>query len=219
MPIGYLNRVICEVRESNGFPDDIVISEECVQQRSKKKSLFVVCASPETLSPLHDCEMEFLQVLIQMSKIRQSQSPTESLTLINSMIAGTKTQRDLILFKMKYSFGNTGAVGDGYWKGFKKRHGHLISSKRGAKYELDRYKWTTHANVSDMYNHICDEMVDVDLGHIYNYPRWHDLSGDDCDEDNAFGYKVIHDAITHPEMCVVMDEIGGNEMNTSGVSY
>ena len=81
--------------------------------------MFVVCASPGPLSPLHDCEMEFVQVLIQMSKTTQSQSPTESL-LINSMIKGTNIQRDLISFKGNFSFGNDRAVGVGYWKGFKR---------------------------------------------------------------------------------------------------
>jgi len=91
LPIGHFTRVICEVRKSNVLPDDIVISEACIWKRFKKKSFFVASDSPGPLSPLHNCEMEFVQVLIQMSKMRHYQSPTKSITLITIMIEGIKS--------------------------------------------------------------------------------------------------------------------------------
>ena len=67
-----------------------------------------------------------------------------------------------------------------------------------------------------MYDHIYDEMVDVGLGCIYNYPRWQDREKDNCDKDTAFGYKATHN-LTHPEMCVVVDKVGGNTSQSGNV--
>ena len=78
-----------------------------------------------------------------MARMRELLTSSESVQLINSMIAGTQAQIDLITFKSKSLFGEDRSVGVGYWNGFLKRNGHLICSKRGAKYELDRSKRTT----------------------------------------------------------------------------
>ena len=81
-----------------------------------------------------------------MARMRQALSPSEGVKLINSMILGTKIQRDLIAFKEKHCSNARGTVGIGYWRGFKRRNEHKIVTKKGAKYELDRDKWTTYAN-------------------------------------------------------------------------
>ena len=106
----------------------------------------MVDSNPGLLSPLHAYEMKFVQAILQMARMRELLSPSESVHLINSMIAGTQAQTDLITFKSKNSFEEDRSVGVGYWNGLKKQNGHLISLKKGAKYELDRSKWTTYAN-------------------------------------------------------------------------
>ena len=46
------------------------------------------------------------------------------------MIGGTKTQRKIVSFKDRAAFGNAGAIGIGYWKGFKKDVGiYLVQSE------------------------------------------------------------------------------------------
>ena len=40
-------------------------------------------------------------------------------------------------------------------------------------------------------------------------PVWMDESGSIVDEEHATGCKVTHDLV-RPEMCIVMDEVGGN---------
>ena len=86
---------------------------------------------------------------------------------------------------------------------------HKIVTKKGAKYELDRDKWTTYANFTDMYKYIYEEMEDAKVATPYDAPMWQDYDGNPCLEKDAFGCKVTHN-LTHPEMCVVMDEVGGN---------
>jgi len=94
LPLRHLTSIICNVKKRNSFPDDVLITESCVQQRIKTKTLHVVASNPEPLSPLHVYRMEFSQVIIQMARMRESLSPSESVHLINSMIAGTQAQTD-----------------------------------------------------------------------------------------------------------------------------
>jgi len=126
--------------------DDVLITESCIRQRIKTKTLFIVATNPGPLAPLYAYEMEFVQVIIQMERTRESLSPSESGHLINIMIAGTQAQTNLITFKSKKSFVEDRCVGIGYWNGLKKRNGRLVCSKEGTIYKLDRSKCTTCAN-------------------------------------------------------------------------
>ena len=53
-----------------------------------------------------------------MARMRELLTSSESVQLINSMIAGTQAQIDLITFKSKSLFGEDRSVGVGYWNGF-----------------------------------------------------------------------------------------------------
>ena len=123
------------------------------------------------------------------------------------MIAGTQAQTDILMLKSKHSFGEDKRVGVGYWNGFRKRNGHLVFLKRGAKYELDRSKWTAYTNLAHMYNHIYDEMIDACIAAKLETPIWQNCYGNICTEEDVFGCKVTHE-LTHLEICIVMDEIG-----------
>ena len=127
-----------------------------------------------------------------MARMRESLGPSECVALINSLIEGKEAQRDLVEFKEQNSHGGDGTVGLGYWKGFKKRNGHLICSKRGQKYELDRDKWTTYCNFWQMYDHIYTELTDAGLAQKLSTPVWQDENGDECPESEALGCKVTH---------------------------
>lgn len=134
------------------------------------------------MTPLHKYEGQFVATFIQMARMRQSLSPSQCIELINSMISGTDAERDLIAFKRLHSYGEDGTVGLGYWKAFKKRNSHLICSKRGQKYELDRDKWTTYSNFAQMYEHIYELMEDAGVAKRLEVPVWKDASGLECTE-------------------------------------
>ena len=206
---GRLDEIISEVKKRNGLPDDYVINKSTIRQRLKKKqNLMVYVDHPGHASPLSQIEPEIVAVLIQMAQIRQCLTPSQAIHLINSMIKGTPIQKELIQFKEKYSHGGDGCVGRGFWAGFKKRNGHLIRSKRGQKYELDRASWSTYSNFSQMYTQVYQQMVEARLA-VEIEPEWQDMSGKNVLADDAFGCKVTHELL-HPEMCLVMDEVGGN---------
>ena len=206
---GHLKRLIADVKTRNGLGDDVHISEDCIRKRQKRGHLFIQSARRGPPSPLQAYESEFVQILVQMAKMRQPLSPSEAIAFINSTIDGTQIQSDLVAYKSTSSHGCSGTIGRGYWTGFMARNKHLLDSKRGAKYELDRAKWTTYANFHQMYAHIYAELVDAMLATILDSPEWQDLNGNRCEESEAFGCKVTH-TLTHPEMCIVMDEVGGN---------
>ena len=60
-----------------------------------------------------------------------------------------------------------------------------------------------------MYEQVYDEMVDAGVAVKMASPAWLDINGDLVHEDDALGCMVTHD-LTHPEMCIVMDEVGAN---------
>ena len=209
MPHGHLIKLISRVKRKHNLDEDAVISTHCIRQRVKKGCLEMKDAKPGPKSPLQMYELDFVKIMVQMAKMRQALSPSEGISLINSLIEGTQGQKGLIAFKKQSSYGDSGSVGIGYWRRFKERCEHLICSKKGQKYELDRDKWTTYANFSNMYIHIYDEMVEAGVATLLDEPEWQDMNGVRCLESDALGCKVTHH-LTHPEMCVVMDEVGAN---------
>ena len=136
------------------------------------------------------------------------------------MNKGTDAQRKLSSWKSKSSFGSSGDVGSQYWTSFKKRHADKICSKKGQKYELDRASWSTFKNFSQMYTQVYEQMVEAKVAVELPDPVWMNDDGKEVPEEDANGCKVTHD-LKHPEMCIVMDEVGGNisqkEMETMEV--
>ena len=209
--VGRLDEIIRDVKRRNGLPKDLVISKAAIRQRLKKKGkMMVYVGHGGHTTPLQRIESEIVSVLIQMARIRESLTPSQAIQLINSMIVGTSVQRELVEFKDKYSHGGKGGcVGQGYWAGFKKRNWHLIRSKRGQKYELDRASWSTYCNFCQMYSQVYEQMVEAKVAIERDTPEWQDASGAAVAEEDAFGCRVTHD-LQYPEMCIVMDEVGGN---------
>ena len=102
-----------------------------------------------------------------------------------------------------------GKVGRGYWRGFRRRNNHLLVSKRGQKYELDRSMWSTYANFVQMLDQVGEELVDAGVARKLETAVWMDKCGVECAEKDAYGCKVTID-ITEPDWVLVMDEVGGN---------
>ena len=180
--------------------------------KSKEKKLRIINLHPGTASPLQKYEGEFVSTIVQMAKMCKSLSPSESISLIDSMIKCTNAEPELVKWKRKYSSGNDGTICIGYWQAFKKRNAHLIYSKRGQKYELDRNKWTTYTNFDQMYDHVYEAPEDANFAVKLDTPVAQDANGERCNDEDAIGCKVTHN-LTHPEIYFVMDEVGGNKSN------
>jgi len=109
LPCGHLTSLVSQVKSSNDLGEDVLISSACVRQQYKKARVFLEGSKPGPTSPLHSCEDEFVRVLIQMARMRQALSPSEGVSLINSMILGTQTQMDLIAFKERHCSNSYGS--------------------------------------------------------------------------------------------------------------
>ena len=160
-------------------------------------------------SPLLSIEDTVVDILLQMARIRQSLTPTRGLALVNSLIEDQPIQKNLIEWKEKISNNGKGTVGMSYWRKFMKRNEHKIVSRRGAKYELNRQNWTTYKNFVNMYHHTIEEMVHCGVAKPLPVPVWMNKHGKECEESKAFGCKVRYE-LTHPDFCLVGDEVGGN---------
>ena len=74
---------------------------------------------------------------------------------------------------------------------------------------MDRANATNYTNFPKMYEEVYEAMGECKLAIKLKSPCFKDSKGNICDERNAFGLKYTHH-ITHPEMCLVVDEVRSN---------
>ena len=60
-----------------------------------------------------------------------------------------------------------------------------------------------------MYTQIYKQMVEAKIAVELPDPIWMNDYGEEVPEEDAIGYNVTHN-LKHPEMCIMMDEVGGN---------
>ena len=173
MKNGFLQKLIDE--KTAAFGVTAYVSLECIRSRCKRKR-----HDPQhrgTLSPLEEAEKALVVICIQMQKIRQPISCSEGISLMNDLIKGTDIFDALKEFQMVRKLGGDdfeyGTATAGWWRGFHRRQGHKIVSKRGERFAKNRSDWTKRSNLVVMYDVIYDEMVDAGRlgwrwgGHLY----------------------------------------------------
>ena len=214
---GLMLEVIEQVKDEMGVPRKTVITTNSIKQRLKMDRLFVPheMSSGGALSPLHQIEPYIVEILISYSKLQLPPNPHECIALINSLIENTNHQKKLISWKKKHSyFGceeDLGKIGLGYFNLFMKRHADKLTSKRGHKYELDRSNWTTYQNFKQMYDNICDALLDCKIAVPFDQSVWMNKEGQSVsrDDNDRIGMKVTIDII-RPDLCLLADEVGCN---------
>ena len=86
----------------------------------------------------------------------------------------------------------------------------MLSMKRGQKFALDRASSTTFSNMAKMYDDVYLAMVECGVAEKLEIPIFMDRDGNPTEDDSKiFGVKCTH-TITHPDMCLVVDEVGSN---------
>ena len=166
--------------------------------------------------PLIFIEDQIVDILLCMSKIKRALSVAEGLRLINELIRKTEIQQRLIDWKIAHRIytkkpEDMGRVGTAYWFNLMKRKKHLLRTKKGRKYGLDRANFTTYLNFRDMYDHIENILVDeCGVATRFSKPVWMNSSGEIVSNfEDAMGCKVSID-IDRKDMCIVLDEVGCN---------
>ena len=82
--------------------------------------------------------------------------------------------------------------------------------KRCQKFALDRASSTTFSNMAKMHDDVYLVMVECGVAEKLHKPVFMDRDGNATEDENKiFGVKCTHN-ITHPDMCLVVDEVGSN---------
>ena len=164
------------------------------------------------VSPMAGVEPQLVELIICMSRIQQCLTPTQCLLLANDLIAGTKYEDKVIKFKESRNKVKCekAELGKKYWLGFKKRWEHVLTFKRGQKFALDRSAALTFSNINKMYDEVYTAMVDCKVAKKRHCPIYEDRHGSIASEwSKKFGLPCTHE-ITHPHMCLVVDEVGAD---------
>ena len=74
---------------------------------------------------------------------------------------------------------------------------------------MDRDKWTTYRNASDMYDHGIEERCDAGVAEKLGSPVWTNRDDEEFQHSESFRCNVTH-RIKYHDMCIVGDEVGGN---------
>ena len=119
--------------------------------------------------------------------------------------------KSLLLKKKRYKRKfEKAALGLNYWKGFKKRWEHTLTFKRGQKFALDRSAALTFSNMNKMYNEVYEAMLECKVASKRMHPVYETADGTPATEwKDVFGIPCTH-KIDHPEMCLVVDEVGSD---------
>ena len=166
--------------------------------------------------PLIFIEDKIIKIILCMSKIKRSLTAFQALKLVNELIDKTLIQEKLIQWKKSHKIysknkDDMGKVGLAWWNNFLRRNHHLLRTKSGKKYAVDRSNFSTYLNFLDMYQHIEDILVyDSKVASKFDKPKWMNGIGEEvfCENDSVV-CKVSID-IKRPDMCIVMDEVECN---------
>ena len=197
IPNGWLQETINSIRIKRGLPPNIKIPISTIRNRTK--TIIMQESGSETL--MSCIEPHLVELISAMGQIRRSLTGSESLSLANDLIYGTQVEKDIIQWKKNRNEYNPNApvLGKKYWQLFKRRWAHRLVTRRGQKFALDRSKALTYRNVKKMYDDVYESLV---------------LAGN-ATKSKEFTSEYIGSLktnfhLTHPEMCLVVDEVGSN---------
>ena len=142
-----------------------------------------------------------LQITLWKQSAGQPITPTECLSLANSLIDGKQAQSDLQLLQTQKRATPTGLLSKRYLLQFIKRHKNELDVATGYNVSSTRTEWVTYANIEKMYHLVYTQMVSAGVA------RWlpsseHYYVNDEGEkvesEGDSVGLKVTVE-ITHPE--------------------
>ena len=159
MKKGEFEKIIEEARKKFDATE-CSLSIKTVQSRFRRGNLLVHHRG--TNSPMPPLEPDLLEIVLQKGQMNQSLTVGEGLQLANSMIkSGSEVEKKVIAYlqSRKQHAGPDGSttripgslLGSGYWAGFRRRHRHLLVSKRGVQFGHNRSEWCKYENLKTIY--------------------------------------------------------------------
>ena len=194
---GWLQKLIDDIKEKRCIEKSTRIPVKTIRNRVNK-----IVLHPGKQSLMSPVEGKLVQLVLAMARIRRCLTTSESLELANDLIKGTPLEQHIIDWKRSINHKvnvNEPVLGKKYWSLFKKRWEHKLVSKRGQKFAMDRNNSLTYSNMKQMYDDVYDSMVDAGVAIKLDQPL-----------DHQTGRLHVNYKLTHPEMCLVVDEVGAN---------
>ncbi len=198
LPRGWLKNTIERVCRIRGLPIGTTVPLSTI--RSRTKAIVLTEHGPSTL--MSQVEPHLVTLILAMAQARRCLGATECLTLANDLIKGTQLEKEIIERKRRrneWTDDNSPVLGKKYWKLFTRRWKHKLVSRRGQKFAIERNNSLTYHNIKKMYNDVYVALVE---------------SGNATKlEEASFefdGPLKTHYHLTHPENCLVVDEVGSD---------
>ena len=194
---GWLQKLIDDIKKKRCIEKSIRIPVKTIRNRVNS---FVLHPGKQSL--MAPVEGKLVQLVLAMARIRRCLTTSESLDLANDLIRDTPVEQQITEWKRSINLKvneNEPVLGRKYWSLFKKRWGHKLVSKRGQKFAMDRNNSLTYSNMKQMYDDVYDSMVDAGVAIKLDQPLNHHT-----------GKLHVNYKLTHPEMCLVVDEVGAN---------
>ena len=185
------------------------ISYECIRKRIFRNNLSVD-AHRNNKFPMAPIEPILLQITLWKQSAGQPITPTEGLSLANSLIDGKQAQADLKLLQTQKRATPTGLLSKRYWLQFIKRHKNELDVATGYNVSSTRTEWVTYANIEKMYHLVYTQMVNAGVARWLPDSEQYYVNDEGEKVESALdsvGLKVEVE-ITHPEWILFGDEVG-----------
>ena len=112
--------------------------------------------------------------------------------------------------KLKLQHKELTYVSAAYWRAFLKRNNYLLDSDTGTTQAVFRKEWSTHLNMTKIYNIVYDVMDEAGVLEKLEEPVWMNPNEEVVEsKEEAHGEKVRY-KVNYPEYCVFVDEVGNN---------
>ena len=134
---GFLQKTIDSVKKRRNI-SDVNITTDCIRQRFKRNKITITNPHPGPESAVGDLELIAVEIIIKMSRMRQSLTPSDGLAFLNSLANNPTYEKEIREWKKKHNKHGGTKLGRSYWDGFMFRHGDKIKSSKGVKFELNR---------------------------------------------------------------------------------
>jgi hypothetical protein len=199
-----------------------MVSAETIRTRVKRAKLTVQQRGAPPLLP-ESVEKLIAETVLEMQRIRQPLSVSETIEFANSLIEGSEYQEKIKKWKNDHGLPvDSASLGIGWWKGFSKRFEEILVTKKGEKFAKNRSDWSTESNIRQMYDEIYQNMVNAGVARKLDREVWMNSAGEVVDNPEnkllseytldpsiPLGHRVDTELI-HPQYLIFFDKTGCN---------
>ena len=221
VPKGTYNKIIKEAEEKFNLDEGAISKPTLLTRlRSNRKT---VAAGRGHVSPLLAVEAHFVDIILQLSAMRQPLTASGALTVINSLVETSNMQGEIMKWKAnnlpdekddEEGRTNQAYLGAAYWRNFKKRHPEL-KTKRAVRFDSKREDWCNYDNFKKMYDCVYAAMVNGRVAIQLEEEVMVRSDGTITSEEKEMVGRPTKFLLTRPEFVFFVDEVGCNTSQKS----